>query len=82
LTNIATRLRIDSARATSEAGSGHPTSCCSAADIVAACFCRDAIRPLQPHHPDNDRFVLSKGHAAPLFARRGPKRARSIAPSS
>ena len=38
LKNIATRLRIDSVRATSEAGSGHPTSCCSAADIMAALF--------------------------------------------
>ena len=38
LTNVATRLRIDSIRSTSEAGSGHPTSCCSAADLVAALF--------------------------------------------
>ena len=35
LHNRATQLRIDSVRATSEAGSGHPSSCCSAADIVA-----------------------------------------------
>ena len=68
LINVATRLRIDSVRATSEAGSGHPTSCCSAADLVAALFfaqmCHD---PRDPQHPDNDRFVLSKGHAAPLL---------------
>ena len=38
LKNIATRLRIDSIRSTSEAGSGHPTSCCSMADIMAALF--------------------------------------------
>jgi len=38
LTNIATRLRIDSVRATSEAGSGHPTSCMSMADLMAALF--------------------------------------------
>ena len=38
LKNIATRLRIDSLRATTEPGSGHPTTCCSAADIVAALF--------------------------------------------
>ena len=38
LKNIATQLRIDSIRSTSEAGSGHPTSCCSAADLVAALF--------------------------------------------
>ena len=36
LMNVATRLRIDSVRSTSEAGSGHPTTCCSAADIMAA----------------------------------------------
>ena len=38
LKNIATRLRIESVRATTEAGSGHPTTCCSAADIMAALF--------------------------------------------
>src|SRR5437588_831323 len=39
LHNIATRLRIDSIRSTSEAASGHPTSCCSMADVLAALFC-------------------------------------------
>ena len=38
LQNKATQLRIESVRATTEAGSGHPSSCCSAADIVAALF--------------------------------------------
>ena len=38
LHNKATQLRIESVRATTEAGSGHPSSCCSAADIVAALF--------------------------------------------
>ena len=36
--NIATRLRIDSVRSTTEAGSGHPSTCCSAAEIMAALF--------------------------------------------
>ncbi|MGH9161487.1 MAG: transketolase [Vicinamibacteraceae bacterium] len=68
LHNIATRLRIDSVRSTSEAGSGHPTTCCSAADIVAALFFGDMqFDPSNPRRPDNDRFVLSKGHAAPLL---------------
>ena len=68
LTNIATRLRIDSVRSTSEAGSGHPTSCCSAADVVAALFFAEMrFDPKNPHHPLSDRFVLSKGHAAPLL---------------
>lgn len=68
LTNIATRLRIDSLRSTSEAGSGHPTSCFSAAEIVAALFFAEMrFDPRDPHHPGGDRFVLSKGHAAPIL---------------
>ena len=64
----ATQLRIDSVRATTEAGSGHCTSCASAADIVAALFF-SVMRfdPRNPKNPDNDVFVLSKGHAAPLL---------------
>ena len=68
LQNIATRLRIDSARSTSEAGSGHPTSCFSAADLVAALFFAEMrFDPKNPQHPGSDRFILSKGHAAPLL---------------
>ncbi|HXE80452.1 MAG TPA: transketolase [Vicinamibacterales bacterium] len=68
LRNIATQLRIDSVRATSEAGSGHPSTCCSAADIVATLFFAEMhFDPKQPQHPGNDRFVLSKGHGAPLL---------------
>lgn len=64
----ATNLRIHAIVSTSEAGSGHPTTCLSAADIVSALFfhamrydCTDA------QNPNNDRFILSKGHAAPLL---------------
>jgi transketolase len=68
LMNIATRLRIDSVRSTSEAGSGHPSTCCSAAEIVAALFFAEMRYDLRdPRNPDNDRFVLSKGHAAPVL---------------
>jgi transketolase len=68
LKNIATRLRIDSVRSTSEAGSGHPTSCCSMADITAALFFGEMrFDPKDPHNPESDRFVLSKGHAAPIL---------------
>ena len=68
LQNIAARLRIASVRATSEAGSGHPSSCCSAADLVAGLFFGHMrFEPRDPQHDDNDRFVLSKGHAAPLL---------------
>jgi len=64
----AARLREHSLRATSEAGSGHPTSCLSAADLVAALFF-DVMRydPADPGNPQADRFILSKGHAAPLL---------------
>jgi transketolase len=68
LKNLATQLRIDSVRSTSEAGSGHPTSCLSAAEIVATLFFSEMhYDPKDPRNPDNDRFVLSKGHAAPIL---------------
>ncbi|HEY6359161.1 MAG TPA: transketolase, partial [Vicinamibacterales bacterium] len=68
LHNLATQLRIDSIRATSEAGSGHPTTCMSAAEIAAALFFGEMrFDPKDPQHPEADRFVLSKGHAAPLL---------------
>jgi transketolase len=68
LEDVATQLRIDSVRATTAAGSGHPTSCASAADLTAAVFF-DAMRIDldHPRDPISDRFVLSKGHAAPLL---------------
>jgi transketolase len=68
LTNVATRLRIDSVRSTSEAGTGHPTTCCSAADVLAALFFAEMrFDPKDPANPESDRFVLSKGHAAPIL---------------
>jgi transketolase len=68
LKNIATRLRIDSVRSTSEAGSGHPTSCMSMADVTAALFFAEMrFDPRDPKNPESDRFVLSKGHAAPIL---------------
>lgn len=68
LEDKATRLRIDSVRSTTEAGSGHPTSCASAAEIMSALF-YDVMRydPADPHRMSNDVFVLSKGHAAPIL---------------
>ena len=64
----ATNLRIHSIISTSEAGSGHPTTCLSAADIVSALFFH-AMRYdcANAKNPNNDRFILSKGHAAPLL---------------
>src|SRR5271157_1005982 len=65
---IANQLRIHSIAATTAAGSGHPTSCCSAADLVAALFFGHMrYHPKDPHYYNNDRFILSKGHAAPLL---------------
>ncbi len=64
----ATLLRIHSIRSTTEAGSGHPTSCASAAEIVSALFF-SVMRydPAAPANPANDVFILSKGHAAPIL---------------
>lgn len=68
LSGIANQLRIHSIAATTAAGSGHPTSCCSAADLVAALFFGHMRYDAKnPHHANNDRFILSKGHAAPLL---------------
>ena len=68
LHNVATQLRIDSVLSTTAAGSGHPSTCASAADIVASLFLAEMrFDPQQPQHEHNDRFVLSKGHAAPLL---------------
>jgi transketolase len=68
LVDTATQLRIDSIRATTAAGSGHPTSCASAAEIMSVLFF-SVMRydPQHPKDPANDRFVLSKGHAAPIL---------------
>ena len=66
--NIATQLRIDCIRSTTAAGSGHPTTCMSAAEIVATLFFGEmSYDPKDPGNADNDRFVLSKGHAAPVL---------------
>ena len=64
----ANNLRIHSIVSTSEAGSGHPTTCLSAADIISALFFRTMrYDPTDAHNPNNDRFILSKGHAAPVL---------------
>jgi transketolase len=68
LRDKATRLRIDSVQSTTAAGSGHPTSCASAAEIVSVLF-YSVMRydPRDPGNRSNDIFVLSKGHAAPIL---------------
>ncbi len=54
---------------TTEAGSGHPTSSLSAADLMTVLFFGEHFRfdLDHPEHPNNDRLIFSKGHAAPLF---------------
>ncbi|MDM7461993.1 MAG: transketolase, partial [bacterium] len=61
-------LRVHSIRMTTRAGSGHPTTCMSAADLVAALFFH-ALRfeVSNPRNSLNDRVIFSKGHAAPLL---------------
>jgi len=68
LTDIAHRMRIHSINATSASNSGHPTSCSSMADILSVLFFNTMkYCTKEPRHPANDRFVLSKGHAAPIL---------------
>ncbi len=64
---IAARIRIDVIRAVYSAGSGHPGGSLSAADLVTALYFGEMhIDPENPRMPGRDRFVLSKGHAAPV----------------
>src|SRR5580658_9261829 len=61
-------LSIYSMMATTAAGSGHPTSCMSAAELVAGVFFHAMkFDPKNANSNDYDRFVLSKGHAAPVL---------------
>ena len=66
--NIANKMRLDVIEMTTAAGSGHPGGSLSAADAVAALYSRIMnIDPADPYKDDRDRFVLSKGHAAPIL---------------
>ena len=68
LVELAQQLRVDSVRASDAAGSGHPTSSMSAADLMAVLLAHRFRYDFErPAHPGNDRFVLSKGHASPLL---------------
>ncbi|GAA1010386.1 transketolase [Streptomyces sp. F-3] len=68
LVELGQQLRVDSVRAAAAAGSGHPTSSMSAADLMAVLLANHLHYDFEnPEHPGNDRFVLSKGHASPLL---------------
>jgi transketolase len=65
---LAQQLRVDSIRASAAAGSGHPTSSMSAAELMAVLL--DGHLRLDPDRPDDparDHLIFSKGHASPLF---------------
>ncbi len=65
---IAKKLRIHSLKMTSRAGSGHPTTCMSMAEIAACLFFNEMQYNIKdPYDWGNDEFVLSKGHAAPIL---------------
>jgi transketolase len=65
---LAQQLRVDSIRSTTAAGSGHPTSSMSAADLMAVLMYQYLCYDFQnPHDPHNDHLIFSKGHAAPLL---------------
>jgi transketolase len=65
---LAAQLRVDSIRCTTAAGSGHPTSGMSAADLMAVLLSKYLRYDWsQPHAPGNDRLLFSKGHACPLL---------------
>ena len=69
LAELAAQLRVDSIRSSTSAGSGHPTSSMSAADLLAVLIGRhfryDWDRASRT--PDNDHLIFSKGHASPLL---------------
>jgi transketolase len=65
---LAAQLRVDSIRCTTAAGSGHPTSGMSAADLMAVLLTKYLRYDwANPHAPNNDRLIFSKGHACPLL---------------
>jgi transketolase len=62
------QLRVDAVRATAAAGSGHPTSSLSAADLMAVLLASHLRYDFEaPWDPNNDHLIFSKGHAAPLL---------------
>jgi transketolase len=69
LKSIARKVRKDIITSTTTAASGHPTSSLSGVEAAVALYFGGFMRhdPKNPHWPERDRFILSKGHAAPLL---------------
>jgi transketolase len=65
---LAQQFRVDSVRCSSRAGSGHPTSSLSAAELMSVLVAKHLrYRVDAPHDPHNDHLIFSKGHASPLY---------------
>ena len=68
LSSMSKQVRRDIINMTANAGSGHPGGSLSAADLMTCLFFNHMhVDPKHPDDPDRDRFVLSKGHAAPCY---------------
>src|SRR5680860_468730 len=71
LESLTRRIRRDIVTSTTKAGSGHPSTSLSMVEILSVLYFGGVLRydPSEAHHPERDRFVLSKGHGAPgLYA--------------
>ena len=65
LRSVCTQMRRDIVNMTANAGSGHPGGSLSSVELMASVFCdRMNCDPKDPHNPDRDRFILSKGHCS------------------
>ena len=68
LSKVCRQVRRDIITMTANAGSGHPGGSLSAVELMTSVFFNHMrVDPSNPHDPDRDRFVLSKGHAAPCY---------------
>lgn len=69
LTEKARDIRLDILEMTTRASSGHPSSSFSAVEILTVLYFGGVLRyrPDEPHWPERDRFIMSKGHGAPLL---------------
>ena len=68
LSPICRQVRRDIITMTANAGSGHPGGSLSAVELMTSVFFNHMrVDPQNPHDPNRDRFVLSKGHAAPCY---------------
>src|ERR1700738_1621049 len=68
VSEVAQQIRVDGVGRSTKSGSGHPTSSMSAADLIAVLAARHLRYDFDnPHLPNNDHLIFSKGHASPLL---------------